>query len=310
MWRIPIVACLIANVCLAARPVIFDTDMGNDIDDALALAMLHALSDRGECDLIGVTLTNAHPAAVPYIRMLNRFYGRGDLPVGAAVRALKNGAGNGYMTAALRDMPASASPAEPAPALLRRLLSNAREKIVIVQTGFSVNLAALLDSPDGAALVKEKVALVVAMAGNFTGGEPEYNVRIDVASAKAVFERWPTPILFSGFEIGRDLLYPAASIEHDFAYANPHPIAESYRAYSKMPYDRPTWDLTAVLEAVRPEHGYFGHSEPGTVFVESNGATRFTPGQGDRRYLRLDPSKRAEILQVLTLLASQPPARR
>ena len=194
MRRIPIIACLIANVCFAARPVIFDTDMGNDIDDALALAMLHALSDRGECELIGVTLTNAHPAAVPYIRMLNRFYGRDDLPVGAAIQELKGGAGDGYMRAAIGAAPAgSASTAEAAPALLRRLLSNAREKVVIVQTGFSTNLAALLDLPDGAALAKQKVALVVAMAGNFAGGEPEYNVRIDVASAKAVFERWPTP---------------------------------------------------------------------------------------------------------------------
>jgi inosine-uridine nucleoside N-ribohydrolase len=145
------------------------------------------------------------------------------------------------------------------------------------------------------------------MAGNFTGGGPEYNVHIDVASAKAVFEHWPTPIVFSGFEIGRELLYPAASIEHDFAYARPHPIAESYRAYHKMPYDRPTWDLTAVLEAVRPEHGYFARSESGTVVVEENGTTRFTPGPGDRQYLRLDPAKRAEILEVLELLASEPP---
>ena len=311
MRWIPVAVCLLANVGFAARPVIFDTDMGNDIDDALALAMLHALSDRGECELIGVTLTNANPAAVPYIRMIDRFYGRGDLPVGAAIKALKDGAQDGYMAAALRAMPAeSSAPAEAAPALLRRLLANAREKVVIVQTGFSTNLAALLDSPDGVALAKEKVALVVAMAGNFADGAPEYNVKIDVASARAVFERWPTPIVFSGFEIGRDLLYPADSIEHDFSYARPHPIAESYRAYHKMPYDRPTWDLTAVLQAVRPAHGYFDLSGAGTVQVESNGVTHFTAGQGDRKYLRPDPSKRKEILEVLALLASQPPVRR
>jgi inosine-uridine nucleoside N-ribohydrolase len=311
MRWIPVAFCLLANVCFAARPVIFDTDMGNDIDDALALAMLHALTDRGECQLIGVTLTNAHPAAVPYLRMINRFYGRGDLPVGAAIKQLKDGAGDGYMAAALRGMPAGSEIlAEPAPALLRRLLASAREKVIIVQTGFSTNLAALLDSPDGATLAREKVEFVVAMAGNFTGGQPEYNVRIDVPSAKTVFEHWPTPIVFSGFEIGRDLLYPAGSIEHDFAYAQPHPIAESYRAYQKMPYSRPTWDLTAVLEAVRGGHGYFDRSASGTVTVEANGATRFAAGEGDRQYLRLDSSQRAEILEVLTLLASQPPARR
>ena len=308
--RLVIAALLAADVCFAARPVIFDTDMGNDIDDALALAMLHALTDRGECQLIGVTLTNGNPAAVPYIRMVNRFYGRPDLPVGAAIKSLKDGAQDGYMSAVLRVMPVENSgSAEPAPAVLRRLLTNAREKVVIVQTGFSTNLAAMLDSPGGAALAKEKVALLVAMAGNFADGAPEYNVKTDVASAKAVFERWPTPIVFSGFEIGRDLLYPASSIEHDFAWANPHPIAESYRAYQKMPYNRPTWDLTAALAAVRPEHHYFVLSDSGTVAVDANGVTHFTAGQGDRRYLRLDPAQRAEILEVLALLASEPPAK-
>lgn len=311
MRRLLILSCLLAPICFGARPVIFDTDMGNDIDDALALAMLHALSDRGECDLIGVTLTNANPAAAPYIRMVNRFYGRGDLPVGAALKKLKNGDGDGYMTAALRTAHADGGgPAESALVVLRRLLSAAHEKVVIVQTGFSSNLAALLDSPGGVELARDKVALLVAMAGNFAGGEPEYNVRIDIPSAKAVFERWPTPIVFSGFEIGRDLLFPAASIERDFAYAHPHPIAESYRAYSKMPYNRPTWDLTAALEAVRSDRGYFTRSEPGSVLVEANGATRFVSGRGDRQYLRLDPSKRAAILEVLELLASQPPIHR
>src|SRR5580692_7744126 len=128
MRRIPLAICLLASVCFATHPVIFDTDMGNDIDDALALAMLHALSDRGECELIGVTLTNAHPSAVPYIRMLNRFYGRGGLPVGAAIKTLKGGAGDGYMTTALAATAAGnataaaqrntpAEPAEPAPDL-------------------------------------------------------------------------------------------------------------------------------------------------------------------------------------------------
>ena len=309
--RTLLLACLLASVSFAARPVIFDTDMGNDIDDALALAMLHALTDRGECELIGVTLTNGNPAAVPHIRMLNRFYGRPDLPVGAAIQSLKGGTQDGYMTAALRAMPAVLeSPVEPAPLVLRRLLRNSREKVILVQTGFSTNLAALLDAPEDLALIREKVSLVVAMAGNFTGGQPEYNVHIDIPSAKAVFERWPTPVIFSGFEIGRDLLYPASGIEHDFGYAQPHPIAESYRAYQKMPYNRPTWDLTAALEAVRPDHEYFKLSELGTVVVEADGTTRFTPGTGTRSYLILDPSKRAEILSVLTLLSSEPPVRR
>src|ERR1041384_6492330 len=44
-------------------PVVFDTDMGNDVDDALALAVLHALESRGECRLIAVKITKANPWA-------------------------------------------------------------------------------------------------------------------------------------------------------------------------------------------------------------------------------------------------------
>ncbi len=104
---------LLAGVCLAAGPVIFDTDMGNDVDDALALAMLHALTDRGECRLIGVTLTNANASAVPYVQMVNRFYGRGDLPVGSAIRSLKGGAQDGYLSAVLQNAPHTSEPAAP-----------------------------------------------------------------------------------------------------------------------------------------------------------------------------------------------------
>ena len=309
-------------MCQAQKPVIFDTDMGNDVDDALALAILHSLSNRGECRLIGVTLTNANASAVPYVRLFNSFYGRASLPVGAAQKTIKGGAEDHYLRATLNSAPAKLQPngvarREDAVPLLRKLLQASNEKVTIVQVGFSTNLAALLDSkPDsvsslsGLDLVREKVALVSAMAGNFSDGKPEYNVKLDVPAAKAVFERWPTPIIFSGYEIGRDLLYPAERIEHDFSYTNWHPAAVSYRAYSKMPYDRPTWDLTAALQAVRGDHGYFKLSEKGTVQVENDGTTKFHAGEGERQFLRLDPARKLQVLEALTILSSEPSQRK
>src|SRR5580704_13676078 len=69
---------------LAATPldVIFDTDMGNDVDDALALAMLHAFASRGEVKLLAVTVSKDNPWAAEYVRMVNEYYGRGSIPVG------------------------------------------------------------------------------------------------------------------------------------------------------------------------------------------------------------------------------------
>ena len=51
-----------------ARPVklIFDSDMGNDIDDALALGVIHALQSRGECELLAVTLSKDNDFAAPF----------------------------------------------------------------------------------------------------------------------------------------------------------------------------------------------------------------------------------------------------
>ena len=65
-----------------AVPVIFDTDMGNDVDDALALAMLHALESRGECRLLGVTVTKDNPWAPRLASAINIFFGRPNIPIG------------------------------------------------------------------------------------------------------------------------------------------------------------------------------------------------------------------------------------
>jgi hypothetical protein len=75
----------------------------------------------------------------------------------------------------------------------------------------------------------------------------------------------------------------------------------------KMPYDRPTWDLTSVLYAVRPEGKYFNLSAPGKVTVDEKGVTHWAEAaEGRQRYLILDPSQKARTLEALILLASQP----
>ena len=57
--------------------------MGNDVDDALALAMLHALESRGECRLLAVTITKDNPWSAVYVDLVNTFYGRARIPVGS-----------------------------------------------------------------------------------------------------------------------------------------------------------------------------------------------------------------------------------
>src|SRR5258708_11169066 len=62
--------------------VIFDTDMWGDIDDMLALAMLHALHDRHEVNLVAVTITTDDPWSASYVDLVDTFYGHPDVPIG------------------------------------------------------------------------------------------------------------------------------------------------------------------------------------------------------------------------------------
>jgi inosine-uridine nucleoside N-ribohydrolase len=301
---------LAAAACLsAAEPVriIFDTDIGNDIDDVLALSILHAFQSRGEAKLLAVTITKDNRWAAPAASAINTFYGRASIPVGI----VRNGVtrDDGKYNAVIAGRYPHASKFEEAVPVLRHALESAPDgSVVIVQVGFSTNLAQLISEPGGSELAAKKVKLLVVMAGNFV--EPaftEYNVKEDVASAKTVFEKWPTPIVASGFEIGRVIKYPARSIENDFAWTPKHPAVDGYRAYMKMPYDRETWDLTAALYAVRPDAGYFGLSGPGTIVVGPKGETRFAPSpQGRHRYFTVDEVQKARILEAFLYLATQP----
>ncbi len=310
--------------------LIFDTDIGNDVDDVLALGVIHSLQSRGECELLAVTITKDHEQCVPFTDAVNTFYGRGEIPIGMVrngvtpeqsrftVLADQHDDGKLRYPHDLR----SGSEAPEAVELLRRTLAAQPDSsVVIVQVGFSTNLARLLDSPaddaselSGTELVKRKVRLLSLMAGAF---EPingathlEYNVVKDIPAAQQLVKRWPTPMIFSGFEIGLAITYPAQSIEQDYGYVAHHPIPEAYRLYEPPPHNRPTWDLTSVLHSVRPEHGYFDLSPTGEVHVADDGETTFTPSADGRcRFLIASPEQVIRTREALVQLSSQPPDR-
>ena len=140
---------------------------------------------------------------------------------------------------------------------------------------------------------------LVLMGGAYPDGQPEFNIKSDIASAKKLFAEWPTPIVASGFEVGAALPFPASSIEKDFAWSPAQPVADAYRANKAMPYDAPAWDMTAVLYAIRPQESYFKLSDTGTISVQDDGRTKFAAStSGKHRYLILDPRKRNASLRL------------
>lgn len=335
-----LLACLFLAFGLAATgpqpsragepvPLIFDTDMGNDVDDAMALSMIHALQSRGECRLLAVTLTKDNEHAVRFVDLLNTFYGRGQVPVGVVsggvlpgdgkyVRQVATAADDGKLRYP-HDLVHRAD-APDAVKLLRKTLAGQPDgSVVVVQVGFSTNLAGLLESEpddasplDGKALVLEKVRLLSAMAGAFTAPLKakrfqEFNVVRDVPSAQTVFHQWPTVIVTSGWEIGNAIRHPARSMQDDYGYVSHHPLKEAYHYYRGLANDQPTYDLTSVLYAVRPDRGYFDLSPPGRIVVEDDGFTDFqVDPAGRHRHLMARPEQVAAVREAQAMLCSQP----
>lgn len=327
LLRAALPALAAGSLHAAPLPVIFDTDMGNDVDDVLALAMLHALEARGACRLLAVTVTKDHPLAAPLVDVLNTRCGHPGLTIGTVRDGATRDEGRFLGLVNDRDPQgallhphdlADGTRAPDAVRVLRQTLAAADDhSVAIVQVGFSTNLARLLDSPaDDAAplagrdLVQQKVALLSIMAGAFAPihGNPryrEYNVTNDLPAARKLADQWPTPVVWSGFEIGIAATFPHQCIERDFAPDDP--VREAYRRYEPPPHDRPTWDLTAALHAVWPDRGYFELSPPGRVSIDAEGVTTFRPEDGGRdRYLILPAAAVPRLREAMVMLCSQP----
>ena len=317
-----------------AAPVklIFDTDMGNDVDDLMALIMIHNLQKRGACDLLAVTVTKDHPQAAAFVDAVNTLYGYPDVPIGVVRDGAAKEAGKFNLLAAEKQ--ADGSPRYPhdlksgadapeAVALLRQTLAAQPDgSVAIAQVGFFTNLARLLDSKadshsplNGRELVTRKVKVLSLMAGafqtvNWNTRHLEYNVKLDVPAAQKLAKEWPTPLVWSGFEIGVAAAFPHVVIEQDLNYLTHHPLKEAYVLYNPPPHDRPTWDPTAVLYAIHPDRGYFDLSPAGNVVVDADAGTVFRPtkdGKGRHRFLVMSPEQTERVREAIVQLCVEPP---
>lgn len=318
------------EVASNAEKIILETDIGNDVDDALALDMLYKYLDAGDIDLLGIMINKEGIYPAEYTDIMNTWYGYPQIPIGI----LHNGAdcendATNYAKAVCLIQDENSKPTfkrslkggydqlPEAPALYRKLLAQQPDSsVTIISVGFSTNLARLLDTPadeysslTGKELVAKKVKLLCTMAGCFNNPELyEYNVVKDIPAAKKVFTEWPTTLVTSPFEVGIAINYPATSIKNDFQWAPIHPMVEAYKSYQKMPYDRPTWDLTSVLYSVEGP-SYFTVSPAGKISVTDKGATEFTPdATGNRYYLTVDAAQAENIKQHFVKLISKQPA--
>lgn len=324
-----IITCLILLnfVVTDAAPakIIFDTDMANDCDDAGALAVLHALADRGEAEILAIVTNRKDPAnaSAAAADAINTFYGRPNIPIGTDKDGAKTRGGKGSSyTPALRDeFHHDARPDDEMPdavAIYRQALAAAPDGgVVICSVGALSNLEDLLNSqPDGHSdlagpeLIARKVRLTVIMGGGFPRtAAPETNIKLDTAAAVTVVNQWRGPILWQGFEVGAAINTGAELKETP----KTNPVRRSYelrpfRGRTALDDGKPAHDLAAVLVAVRgaqPE--YWTVVTQGRVISDSEGNTEWKRDWAKRHsYLRIKGHQRV-LEGIIGSLVSAPP---
>jgi len=172
--------------------VIIDTDIGDDIDDALAVGL--ALSSP-ELRILGIT--SAWGDTALRARLLDRLLcetGRSDIPVAVGIE--KHGPGQGGFSQARW---AERQPAKPHPNAVDFLLDQIKQhpgEITLIGIAPETNLGAALER-DPATF--KKLKRIVIMGGSIRRGygdlgyapdhgpQPEYNIAMDIPAAQAVF---------------------------------------------------------------------------------------------------------------------------
>jgi len=318
-------------------PIIFDTDMDLDCDDAGALAVLHALMDPNETKILGVIVNVPFEASAKCVMIINNYYNRPEIPVGLLedknyekgkkyqlYRAAKKQIAKfrDYYTHKIVEHFSSkitkSQKIWESVNLYRHLLSSSKDKtVVIVAVGLLTALKALLDSPpddlsplNGIDLVKHKVKKLVTMGiGRFPSAQAQFNWLMDWESARFVISHWPTELVVQSN--GTEFL---TGNELSSRTPESNPVREIYETYVKGPRKGNfSWDLITALYGVRGSEPYLEEKKGHRIILESEqGKNHWVPDENNEfnhSFLVIKPPK-IKLKKTLEDLITKPPKKK
>ncbi len=200
-------------------PIIFDTDIGDDIDDALALAL--ALQSP-ELDVRAVTtvIDDVESRTRLAWKELGLF-GRRDIPLATGapeplLDAMRNNRSRQYEVLTPSDEFPSAARKSAAELIIETLMGS-REKLTIVPVGPLTNVALALKTEPR---IKSKIERIVLMGGAFFPPRAEYNIYRDRIAAEIVF-RSGVPVTAVGLDVTEKCKLQGADLDRLRLAKNP-----------------------------------------------------------------------------------------
>jgi hypothetical protein len=198
--------------------IIIDSDMAISVDDVGDHAVLWALANRGEVNVLAEICSSANDFSAPAMHAIAVYYGHPNVLIGAnhgSTPNLENSATSNYNQQLVNQfgIPGDTRANYPdAVTVYRQALAGAPDhSVYIVSNGYWEPLQGLLQSqPDsispltGVQLVAQKVVRLVPGAGFFPSGS-EHNMRVDADAASYVYANWPVEIVNVGVEVSLDV---------------------------------------------------------------------------------------------------------
>jgi purine nucleosidase/pyrimidine-specific ribonucleoside hydrolase len=283
MRNVLLLGLLLAGLGTAQSPIpiIFDTDIGDDIDDALALAL--ALQSP-ELDLRAVTTVADDTETRTRLAWKELgLYGRQDVPLATGapeplLDPMRTGRAAQFEVLTAADIP-PASTRRRAADLIVDTLMQSPAKVTLVPVGPLTNIALALKLEPG---IKAHIERIVLMGGAFNLLRAEYNIWRDRAAAEIVF-RSGVPITAVGLDVTTRCKLQRADIERLRAARNSATaflvrLIELWQ--NNKPDQYPT--LHDPLAVAVTMHSALVETRSGSVQVETNspltnGITLFTP---------------------------------
>ncbi len=204
-------------------PVLLDTDIGSDIDDAVALAYLLR---QPNCELAGITTVSGEPQKrAALASAVLEAGGKSDIPihVGIEMPLLRTQVQPSAPQAeALTDEWTHATFAKRVTAIefLRETIRSRPGEIVLMPIGPLTNLAVLFTiDPEIPSLLKGITMMGGHFFGNAAGGKGEWNIFCDPHAAVKVFAAPVSQFTLIGLDVTLDCTLPAAECRERFAAA-------------------------------------------------------------------------------------------
>lgn len=305
-----LIVCIVyTSVFSQPLQVILDTDIDSDVDDVGALAMLHTFANHKAVDILGVIVTSDDKYAPLCTDAINHHFGRPDIPIGVQ-KGIPLKQNSRYTKQIGEEFPhklRSYDDAEEATALYRKLLSTQPDtSVIIITIGHLTNLRHLLESkPDqysnlsGIDLIKKKVKLWSCMGGKFPEGKEANFYRPDPASTKICVEQWPVPVVFSGWEIGNEIITGGEYLKKSLPAQNP--VWRAYQLYNNFE-GRQSWDQAAILYAISSSNDYWDLKKVGHCVIAEDGSNQWIQGKDNNQAYLLEKMKPEEVAKTIDAL--------